>query len=118
MYYPMRMVRTRTHKYILNLAHPLDYPFASDLWGSAMWQGVIKRGDKFMGKREVKAYVKRPKEEFYDLSKDANELNNLMLDEKWLAVPANQVLVAAHKNWLTEWRKKTNDPWLVKDEHE
>ena len=118
MYYPMRMVRTRTHKYILNLAHPLDYPFASDLWGSDTWQGVIKRGDKFMGKREVKAYVKRPKEEFYDVSKDPNELNNLMLDEKWLAVPANQVLVAAHKNWLTEWRKKTNDPWLIKDEHE
>ena len=45
MYYPMRMVRTLTHKYILNLAPGLEYPHASDLWGSATWQGVLKRGD-------------------------------------------------------------------------
>ncbi len=118
MYYPMRMVRTRTHKYILNLAHPLEYPFASDLWGSDMWQGVLKRRDKFMGQREVRSFLHRPKEEFYDVSKDPNELNNLMLDAKWLAVPSNQVLVGAHKSWLADWRKKTLDPWLIKDEHE
>ncbi len=118
MYYPMRAVRTRTHKYILNLAHPLEYPHASDLWGSDSWQGILKRGDKFMGKREVKAFLHRPKEELYDLERDPNELKNLLADEKWLADPANQVVVAAHKNWLAEWRKKTNDPWLIKDEHE
>jgi N-sulfoglucosamine sulfohydrolase len=118
MYYPMRVVRTRTHKYILNLAHPLEYPFASDLWGSEMWQGVLKRGDKFMGKREVKAFLHRPKDEFYDLVKDPNELHNLAADQKWLAEPANQVLVATHKGWLADWRKKTNDPWLIKDQHE
>ena len=49
MYYPMRMVRTRDHKLILNLAHPLEYPHASDLWGSDTWQGVLKRGDKLRG---------------------------------------------------------------------
>src|SRR5262249_3392463 len=32
MYYPMRAVRTRRYKYIRNLAHKLDYPFASDLY--------------------------------------------------------------------------------------
>src|SRR5262249_33686681 len=31
MYYPMRMVRTRTYKLILNLAHQLPFPFASDI---------------------------------------------------------------------------------------
>jgi N-sulfoglucosamine sulfohydrolase len=118
MYYPMRMVRTRNHKYLLNLAHPLEYPSAADVWGSPSWQGILKRNDKFMGKREVRAFLHRPKEEFYDLAKDPNELHNLMLDQKWLADPANQVLVAAHKNWLAEWRKKTNDPWLIKDLHE
>ena len=41
MYYPMRMVRTRTHKLIVNLAHELEYPHASDLWGSATWQGIL-----------------------------------------------------------------------------
>jgi N-sulfoglucosamine sulfohydrolase len=118
MYYPMRMVRSRTHKYILNLAHGLDYPFASDLWGSDMWQGVRKRGDKLMGQREVLKFVRRPKEELYDLTNDPNELNNLLADPKWRDTPANETLYAVHKNWLADWRKKTNDPWLIKDQHE
>jgi hypothetical protein len=32
MYYPMRVIETRKHKLILNIAHQLPYPFASDLW--------------------------------------------------------------------------------------
>ena len=118
MYYPMRMVRSRTHKYVVNLAHPLEYPHASDLWGSDTWQGILKRGDKFMGKREVSAFLKRPKEELYDLTKDPNELNNLLADPKWRDAPANETVYAVHKNWLEDWRKKTNDPWLVKNQHE
>src|SRR6185437_8532435 len=43
MYYPVRTIRTRTHKYIRNLAHKLDYPFASDLYNSATWQGILQR---------------------------------------------------------------------------
>src|SRR5439155_1400821 len=76
MYYPMRMVRTRTHKYILNLAPGLEYPHASDLWGSPTWQCVLSRGDKFMGQKEVAAFLHRPKEELYDLTADPNELKN------------------------------------------
>lgn len=112
MYYPMRAVRTRTHKYILNLAHPLEYPFASDLWGSDMWQGVLKRGDKFMGTREVKSFLHRPKEELYDLTADPHELKNLAAD------PASAIVLGELRAKLTDWRKKTNDPWLVKDAHE
>ena len=93
MYYPMRMVRTLTHKYILNLAPGLEYPHASDLWGSATWQGVLKRGDKFMGKKEVAAFLHRPKEELYDLTSDPNELHNLAADP-------------AHKATLEELRGK------------
>jgi len=118
MYYPMRMVRTRQWKYILNLAHPLDYPFASDLWGSDMWQGVLKRGDKFMGKREVAAFVKRPKEELYDLLKDPNELTNLLADPMWRDERPNKLVHQAMRDYLGEWRKKTADPWLIKDQHE
>ncbi len=118
MYYPMRVVRTRTHKYILNLAHPLEYPFASDLWGSDMWQGVLKRGDRFMGKREVKAFVNRPKEELYDLGRDPNELTNLLADPKWRENATNETTYTVMKGWLADWRKKTNDPWLIKDQHE
>ncbi|MCZ3137255.1 hypothetical protein NYZ17_20590, partial [Acinetobacter baumannii] len=39
-YYPMRAIRTRTHNYILNLAHPLDYPIASDVAGSPSWRAI------------------------------------------------------------------------------
>jgi len=112
MYYPMRAVRTRTHKYILNIAHGLEYPFASDLWGSDMWQGVLKRKDPLMGKRSVAAYVKRPKEELYDIATDPNELKNLAAD----AGSANVLEEMRAK--LAAWRNKTADPWLIKDKHE
>ena len=48
-------------------AHKLDFPFASDLYASASWQGILKRGEKMMGKRSVEAYVHRPLEELYDV---------------------------------------------------
>ncbi|MCA9211655.1 MAG: sulfatase, partial [Planctomycetales bacterium] len=32
MYYPMRVVRGSRYKLIWNIAHPLPFPFASDLW--------------------------------------------------------------------------------------
>jgi N-sulfoglucosamine sulfohydrolase len=112
MYYPVRMVRTRTHKYLLNLAHPLEYPFASDLWGSEMWQGVLKRGDSMMGSRSVKAFLHRPKEELYDLSADPNELKNLAGD-------SSQVKVLEElRGKLAAWRERTDDPWLIKNRHE
>ena len=59
MYYPIRMMRTRTHKYLLNLAHPLEYPSASDLFNSPTWQGIRKRGDTMMGQRSVAQYLRR-----------------------------------------------------------
>lgn len=112
MYYPMRMVRTRGHKLIVNLAHPLEYPSASDLWGSDMWQGVLKRGDKMMGSREVKAFLHRPKEELFDVTADPNELKNLAAD------PALAKTLEDLRGKLATWREKTNDPWLIKDKHE
>lgn len=112
MYYPMRMVRTRQYKYILNLAHPLEYPHASDLWASPTWQGVLKRGDTLMGSREVKAYLHRPKEELYDVAADPNELKNLA------AEAAHAKALGELRAKLAAWRERTNDPWLVKDRHE
>ncbi|WP_439630229.1 sulfatase family protein [Gemmata sp.] len=112
MYYPMRMVRTREHKLIVNLAHPLEYPSAADLWGSDTWQGVLKRGDKMMGSRPVEAFLHRPKEELYDLTADPNELKNLAAD------PAHAKTLADLRTKLAAWRERTADPWLIKDRHE
>jgi N-sulfoglucosamine sulfohydrolase len=112
MYYPMRMVRTPRYKYILNLANRLEFPFASDLYGSATWQGVVKRGDKQFGERDVASYVNRPREELFDLEKDPHELKNVAGD------PAYAKTLTDLRENVHEWRKKTNDPWLVKDIHE
>jgi len=112
MYYPVRMIRTRQYKYILNLAHRLEFPFASDLWGSSTWQAVLKRGDKHYGQRTVDVYIHRPREELYDLQADPNETRNLAGD------PNHAKLVADLRARLLEWQEKTNDPWLIKYKHE
>ncbi|HQU43619.1 MAG TPA: sulfatase, partial [Pirellulales bacterium] len=68
MYYPMRVVRGRRYKLIWNIAHPLPYPFASDLWDAPTWQDVYaKGGDALYGRRTVAAYIHRPPFELYDL---------------------------------------------------
>jgi len=112
MYYPMRMLRTRTHKYIRNLAHQLDYPCAQDLYDSPTWQGILKRGDKMMGKRTVEQYLHRPAEELYDLENDPDELQNLAGEAR-----AATLLGDLGKR-LKQWQEKTSDPWLVKYRHE
>jgi N-sulfoglucosamine sulfohydrolase len=112
MYYPMRSVRTRSHKYIINLAHQLPFPHASDLWASPTWQGTLRRGDRMFGLRTVEQYTNRIREELYDLTNDPNELRNLAQN-------------AAHTETLNDlrrrcrtWQEATNDPWLVKYTHE
>jgi N-sulfoglucosamine sulfohydrolase len=112
MYYPMRALRTRTHKYIRNLAHQLDYPFASDLYNSATWQGILKRGDRILGKRSVEQYVHRPLEELYDLEKDPHELTNLAGEE------AQAKTLTELRKALRAWQEKTGDPWVVKYRYE
>jgi len=112
MYYPMRMIRTRRYKYILNLAHQLPYPFASDLYASPTWQGVLKRGDEMFGKRKVDAYINRPREELYDLENDPNEAKNLAPD------PAMANVLTDLRKRLKQWQENTKDPWIVKYEYE
>ena len=107
MYYPMRFAQTRKHKYILNYAHALDYPFASDLWASDMWQGILKRGDKMMGQRGVDAYLHRPREELYDIEKDPNELKNLAGDSAYASVLQDM------RQRLRAWQTATDDPWTI-----
>jgi N-sulfoglucosamine sulfohydrolase len=112
MYYPMRSVRTRTHQYLLNLAHELPYPHASDLWGSATWQEVLKRNDTMLGQRSRAAFEHRPREELYDLRDDPNEVKNLAADGKHAEVLDDL------RAKLRKWQEATKDPWLVKYRHE
>src|SRR5262249_10287991 len=112
MYYPMRSLRTRKYHYLLNLAHKLDYPFASDLWGSKTWQGVLKRGDKSLGQRSLDAFLHRPREELYDLTQDPNELKNVAGDPRYADVLADL------RRRLRAWQERTRDPWVIKYTHE
>ncbi|MBN2292206.1 MAG: sulfatase [Pirellulales bacterium] len=112
MYYPMRVVHTERYKYILNLANQLPYPFASDLYASSTWQGILSRGDKLYGARTVEAYLHRPRHELYELQSDPNEVKNLANDPRYAKV------LAQMQAKLEAWQRKTKDPWVVKYKHE
>mgnify|MGYP002622622359 CR=1 FL=1 len=112
MYYPMRVIRTRRYKYILNLAHPLPFPFASDLYDSPIWQAVLDQGVSHYGRRSVDAYVNRPREELYDLYGDPNEAINLADDTD------HAETLSDLRDRLKAWQERTNDPWILKYRYE
>lgn len=112
MYYPMRVVHERRFKLIWNIAHGLDYPFASDLWASKTWQSILERGDKIYGKRSVEAYLKRPAFELYDLESDPDEVLNLAENPEYADT------LARMKKKLENFQKETKDPWVIKWKHE
>ena len=64
-----------------------------------------------MGQRSIEQYLRRPKEELYDLTTDPNELKNVIGDAKQ-AEPLKDL-----REKLAMWRKATNDPRLIKDKH-
>lgn len=105
--YPMRAIVTAKHKLIVNLSSERPFPLASDMWGSASWQGIRRRGDKMMGRRGVAAFLNRPREELYDLGKDPSELNNLAGE------PAMSEVLGDLRRRLRAWQQATNDPWLI-----
>jgi len=112
MYYPMRVVRRRRYKLIWNIAHGLDYPFASDLWAASTWQATIKSGRKYYGKRTVEAYLHRSEFELYDLENDPHEVKNLAGE------PKHKEVFEELKAELKAFQKRTNDPWILKWKYE
>jgi N-sulfoglucosamine sulfohydrolase len=112
MYYPMRVVRERRFKLIWNIADGLEYPFASDLWESATWQGNLRRGNTRYGRRTIDAYLHRPKFELYDLQSDPHEVVNLADDPKY------QDKLNEMKARLKAFQKRTQDPWILKWDYE
>lgn len=109
-YYPMRAIRSGKFKLIFNIAHPLPYPFASDLQESATWQAVLNREtpDEMYGPRTVKQFVQRPRFELFDLSADPQEAKNLAED------PAHKQILEELQTKLKDWQAKTQDPWDLK----
>jgi N-sulfoglucosamine sulfohydrolase len=112
MYYPMRTLRSAKHKYILNLASGLPFPFASDLYGSPTWQGFLKRDASNYGNRSRAALLQRPRVELYDLENDPHELVNLAEQS------AHAATVAKLHEELKQHQKRTQDPWILKHDRE
>ena len=112
MYYPMRWMRDGDWKLIWNIAHPLPFPFASDLYASKTWQDIVDRGAATYGKRKVAAYLQRPAFELYDLASDPDEIHNLA------EMPEHAEKLAELQGKLREFQKRTGDPWVLKWKYE
>ena len=113
MYYPMRVVRGRRYKLIWNIAYPLPFPFASDLWAAPTWQAQYKLGmDAPYGAQTVASYIKRPKFELFDLASDPNEGQNLAED------PAHVATLDQMVAKLKAFQETSNDPWIIKWKYE
>ena len=114
MYYPMRAVRSGRYKLIWNVAHQLPFPFAQDLYQSAVWQETLKRKapDELYGVRSVKSFLQRPEFELYDLEADPGERNNLATSVE------HSTTLKSLQEKLRRFQKETEDPWLSKWEYE
>ncbi|MEO1615828.1 MAG: sulfatase [Planctomycetota bacterium] len=113
MYYPMRVVRDGKYKLIWNIAHPLPYPFASDLWAASSWQAQLAKGDDApYGQMTVGRYVKRPAFELYDMKTDPYESTNLAESE------GHADVLAEYKAKLKSLQKRFEDPWIMKWDYE
>ncbi|TWT79824.1 Arylsulfatase [Planctomycetes bacterium CA13] len=109
MYYPMRVVRDDHYKLIWNIAHPLPYPFASDLWVASSWQAQFQKGpDAPYGNKTVDTYIHRPAFELYDIQADPNEMTNLAEST------GHADLLKKYQDKMKAMQKDLQDPWLIK----
>ena len=113
MYYPMRVVRDDKYKLIWNIAHPLPYPFASDLWAASSWQAQWALGeDANYGNKTVGEYVHRPQFELFDIAADPEETTNLAESA------GHQDVLKEYKDKLKKMQRDMEDPWIMKWNYE
>jgi uncharacterized sulfatase len=100
--YPVRSVRSRTHKYIINPSH--EATFTNAATKGAIWESWIEsaKTDAHAAAR-VKAYQHRPAEELYDLTRDPYEMKNLADDPELAGIKADL------RKQLLAWMKQQGD---------
>ena len=101
--YPIRSIRSQTHKLILNLQH--DQKFTNACTKSPEFVsmvGAAEAGDQHAAEL-VRKYHFRPELEFYDVVADPLEMNNLADDPKY----AEQI--ADLRQRLTAWMESQGD---------
>jgi uncharacterized sulfatase len=114
--YPVRSIRSATHKYIVNLN--ADGEFRNIITQGrpgkkhkppAHWQSWLRKAETDERAAErVRAYQHRPPEEFYDLRADPHELHNLAED------PAQRPLMDPLRRRLLDWMRQQGDPLVKK----
>jgi len=113
MYYPMRVYQDKQYKLIWNVAHKLDFPFATDLWAASSWQAQFQKGESApYGQKTVGGYIHRPRFELYDLKNDPHESNNLAYKSEFAD------LLKAYQSKLRQKQKELDDPWKIKWKYE
>lgn len=105
--YPIRSIRTRTHKLIWNTNYSIPFQniltTANDA-GRGYWLAWKRKAQSDPTARKlVDAYIKRPEFEYYDLENDPYELNNLA--DK----PEYRAKIADLKRRLDEWMTQQGD---------
>jgi arylsulfatase A-like enzyme len=106
--YPIRSVRTKEYKYILNLHPEYAYTTHNDLAGEVdgvtYWRSwLMLARDDARAAAVVQRYQRRPREELYDLTRDPHEQQNLAGD------PAHAERLARLRQSLKDWMKAQDD---------
>ena len=113
MYYPMRVIRDDQYKLIWNIAHPLPYPFASDLWAASSFQAQYQKSMSApYGQKTVRDYIHRPEFEFFKIDQDPHESKNLAGNSK------HTIMFELYKKKLKSVQSKFHDPWIMKWNYE
>ena len=106
--YPIRSVRSKRYKLILNLMHESEFNNLTTLalkkkqgtlWE---WQQLGQKGKRW-AKERVNLYLRRPAVEFYDVINDPFETKNLAEQKKY------QPIIEEHRNELARWMKQQGD---------
>ncbi|MCE7054249.1 sulfatase [Algoriphagus sp. AGSA1] len=102
---PIRMIRNKRYKYILNLAPEVRYTTHMDKGVTqGYWPTWIEKSFQDDHARAVLGrYHNRPLEEFYDVIADPNETRNLAFNQHY------QEMIKRFRSSLSEWRNSQGD---------
>jgi N-sulfoglucosamine sulfohydrolase len=108
-YYPMRSITHNNWRCVLNLNYDLQFAILEDVYDTATWQDLMKKGEAGEPTGWVydyKRYMQRPQWELYNVEKDPLSLTNLAND------PGSASVLLELQTRLARWREDSHDPWL------
>jgi uncharacterized sulfatase len=102
--YPIRSIRTATHKLILNLNHTARFQCAVQGEQENYWDSWVERArTDAHARRTAERFERRPVVELYDVTRDPFEQSNLA------AEPAQQARIESMTARLKEWMRQQGD---------